>query len=912
MVARSETEASQKPTRESIDLMAKPITAQQKRLLIEKIERGEPLPSAYRTMLFAPDDSQYVEVTGVYQLNYKGKAREQDVLADTPTAPLQEIRAFNSDNPHEHGKTNGWRNLLVYGDNLLALKALYEDQRGPNHFGTKDRVKLIYIDPPFATKQDFMKDREKAYRDRLIGAQFLEFLRKRLILLREILADDGAIYVHLDSKKGHYVKSILDEVFGEENFINEIIWKRQTAKGGAFDTLAQFGRIHETIFFYSKTERYIWNQQFTEYSEEHVANSFKHVDPETGRRFSLRDLTAAGERRGDSGKPIIVNGEEISPPPGRHWAIGLLAGETVQQAVDRLVEEKKMWHKSGRVPRLRLFLDKMSGVPLQSIWTDLQPVQSQSNERLGYPTQKPETLLQRIIRASSREQDIVLDAFAGSGTTLAVAEKLNRRWIGMDCGRLAIYTTQKRLLNLATTVGADRPDVRREHERVPDFGAHSRTDSKGAFLLFDNTREGQLNIDDSFLSELAEFVERRGLRPPAHRGRKRSAKVEFSIMCREENFVVKTHQILDPSEEDKAGERIVVVGDILFRVSFVQPKISVERGEPFKAKEFALFNSGVYDRKKLRALSWEAYKPFVMQLFGVRVDPQRIHALDVDGFIGTDPAIIWNWPDQKNLVLDEGYVESLHQLMRGQGGHRFYIIAPVPALAFMTDELRFGETRYIVLKVPESVLNRLLESGSLGALEQPVSEEDVNAVIDAVGFDFVSQPVTEQEFLLLPPPNADLVNQHVREAVVRLTHFRAQTLATDSDDFPNFATLSMVMVDSNYSGDVFCLDHVLWAENLVGEELRRLNLDARGDFNERASRCQRLDIRIPTEGMGDKVMVILVDRYGNEKGLAIKKSEFVKPKTNTSDASRMPAAVVAKRRRSRAARPPLKVRNQKV
>lgn len=153
------------------------------------------MPVIYKRKLFDSGDAEYIEATKVYKLAYKGKARKESIIAQTPAAPFQKIRSFNSENKFQ----DGWQNMLIFGDNLLALKTIYEDQRGLNIYKTKNRIKLIYIDPPFATKQDFMKDREKAYRDKIIGAQFIEFLRKRLILMREILADDGAIYVHLET-----------------------------------------------------------------------------------------------------------------------------------------------------------------------------------------------------------------------------------------------------------------------------------------------------------------------------------------------------------------------------------------------------------------------------------------------------------------------------------------------------------------------------------------------------------------------------------------------------------------------------------------------------------------------------------------------------------------------------------------
>jgi len=222
------------------------LTEQEKKKIIELIEAGKPLPVIYKPKLFDSGDAEYVEATKDYKIAYKGKARKEDIIAQTPAAPLQKIRSFNSDNKFG----DGWQNMLIFGDNLLTLKTIYEDQCGPNIYKTKNRIKLIYIDPPFATKQDFMADREKAYRDKIIGAQFIEFLRRRLVLLREILADDGSIYVHLDWKKGHYIKAIMDEVFGEHNFLNHIAWcykEREIAR-------RQYNQKHDYILFYCKNK----------------------------------------------------------------------------------------------------------------------------------------------------------------------------------------------------------------------------------------------------------------------------------------------------------------------------------------------------------------------------------------------------------------------------------------------------------------------------------------------------------------------------------------------------------------------------------------------------------------------------------------------------------------------------------
>ena len=847
------------------------LTDEQKRFLIALIEKGEPLPAQYRRALFGLDEADYVERTGVYSLEYKGKAREQDILADTPAAPLQEIRSFNADNPHPVPHAD-WRNLLIYGDNLLALKALYEDQRGPNKYGTKDRIKLIYIDPPFATKQDFMKDREKAYRDKLIGAQFIEFLRKRLVILRELLADNGSIYVHLDTKKSHYIKVVLDETFGEENFQNEIVWERTNAHNMPTKT---YVRAQDTIFLYTKSTDLIFNKQKVPYSAAQLSR-FKR--DEEGRLYTGRDLTFSTVNKN---RQFEWRGSK--PPPNRSWGLD-------REGLERLWAQGLILKKKDGSPRLdgfKTYLDGLEGKPLTTIWNDVGRVGNTSDERTDYPTQKPEHLLERIIRSSSNDNDIVLDAFMGSGSTLATAEKLNRRWIGIDCGRLSIHTTQKRLLNLTSAIGSERKDERLEFERIDDYSAHTKSPSKAALLLFDKAKSGELEITDAFLVDFAKFLS-------THCAEKKGATPEFSLLCREDKLALhKLKKIED--EELKAGQFAVDTGGVRFLISFIEPKTKSEPPKQLKARHFALLNAGVYDRARIRELDWASYKPFVMQLFGVRDDPHRIHAFQADGYIGTDSVHIWNYPDQRDLTLDQGYIESLHDTMRGQGGDRFYVIAPVSALDFMTDELRYGNTRYIVLKVPESVLARLLRSGQPGALKQPMSETEVNEVIDAVGFDFVSQPLTEQQFLLLPPPDADLTNQHLREAVVRLTRFQAKTLSTSPEDFANFETLSMAMVDPDFNGEVFSLGSVHWAESLVKAESKRLeDASVTGE-------CERLDIRIPAESLGKKAMVILVDRYGNEKRLEIAREEFIETAENRGPARR-PAKKAAKKVAKKTAR----------
>ncbi|KAB2935716.1 MAG: site-specific DNA-methyltransferase [Candidatus Contendobacter sp.] len=803
-----------------------PLSLDEKRELLRLIEADQPLPGHWRARLF-PGNTQVLEVGKEYRLDYAGKMKREEVLARTPAAPWQPVRSFCAERPHP----DGWRNLLVWGDNLLALRELLADQQGPNRFGTRGKIRLIYIDPPFATRQDFMKDKEKAYRDKVLGAQFIEFLRRRLILLRELLADDGSIYVHLDTKKGHYIKAVLDEVFGEENFINQIIWKRLSAHNDA----VKYGPIHDTIFFYSKGENYVWNKQFAGVSQEYLNQFFDQVDPNNGRRYARGDLTARDIRRGETGKPW----RGLDPNEnGNHWKVP-------PTELDRLDAQGRIhWPaKEGGMPRLKRYADEIEGVQLQDLWLDIKLMHNLSQERLSYPTQKPEQLLERIIRASSNEGDIVLDCFAGSGTTAAVAEKLGRRWIAMDCGKLAIYTTQKRLFSLTTAIGAAKKDDRTEPERVDGWADHLKN-APGLLLITEKARKGECDITLALLEDLAELATRHGLL-------KKDA--AFSLVCPEAKLRLPADRLDDA--DDGPGVKRITVRDVEFRFSFIAPKDKPAREQPLPAKEFTLYRAGVYDLAAIKDLPWADYRPFVLKLFGVRDQPHTRYGFQLDGYLGTHSALLWNYPDHKNLTLDYGYVDDLHRVLRGQPGERFYVIAPVVAMAFLEDEITRQDATYVFLKVPLSVLARLIERHEPAALKQPTREADVNEVIDAVGFDFISQP---QVVVAARRDQRELF----ADCVLEIREFRSQTLATDPEDFANFETFSMAMVDLDYNGDVFRLSRVFWAEDLFKEA---------GELEQ----AQRLEIRIPEQDfISARLMVILCDRYGNEKTLVFGREDF--------------------------------------
>jgi len=341
---------------------------------------------------------------------------------------LKEIGWFGQD------RLDGWRNMLIWGDNLPVLRTLLEDS------SVAGKVRLVYIDPPFATNQEFRSGSSRtstvsysaedmqAYEDRIVGPEYIEFLRQRLFLLRELLADDGSIYVHIDWKMGHYVKVLMDEVFGQERFINDITRIKCNPKN--FERKA-YGNIKDMILFYSKTERYVWNEPREEMTQEDIERLFPKVD-EKGRRYTTTPLHAPGEtRNGPTGQAW----RGLTPPRGRHWRYS-------PEELDRLDALGLIeWSSTGN-PRKRIYADEIlaRGKKRQDIWEFKDPPYPL------YPTEKNLEMLKVIVEASSNPDDIVLDCFAGSGTTLVAAEELKRRWIGVDNSKVAIDTALRRLL----------------------------------------------------------------------------------------------------------------------------------------------------------------------------------------------------------------------------------------------------------------------------------------------------------------------------------------------------------------------------------------------------------------------------------------------------------------------------------
>ncbi|NLE04493.1 MAG: site-specific DNA-methyltransferase, partial [Crenarchaeota archaeon] len=310
-------------------------------------------------------------------------------------------------------------------DNLDVLRFLLQSGN------LKNKVKLIYIDPPYGTNSVFQSRNQKdSYKDDLVGSHFIEFIRRRLILLRELLCDEGSIYVHLDSNMTSQIKIIMDEVFGAKNFRGFITRKKCSNKNS---TRNSYGNISDYILFYSKTENFTWHRATAVWTDEKILKEYPCIDEATGRRYKKVPIHAPGIRNGETGKEW----RGMLPPQGKHW-------QYTPEKLDEFDRKGEIYWSANGNPRRKVFLDMDKGIPVQDIWLDTQDSLNQNIKITGYPTEKNPDLLKRIIEASSNENDIVLDCFAGSGTTLGIAEQLGRKWIGVDNSSEAIDNILKR------------------------------------------------------------------------------------------------------------------------------------------------------------------------------------------------------------------------------------------------------------------------------------------------------------------------------------------------------------------------------------------------------------------------------------------------------------------------------------
>jgi len=316
--------------------------------------------------------------------------------------------------------------VIFCGDNLDQLRKLPDGC-----------VDLIYIDPPFNSNRNYEvfwgETKEKrSFEDRHESTKaYIDYMRPRCVELARVLKKTGSFYYHCDWHASHYVKQMLDQIFGENQFINEIIWKRSSAHSDAKQGRKAFGVITDSIFFYGKGDLATWNAQFTSYNEEYLARDYRRID-ETGRRYRIDNIQGPGGAA--KGNPFYeVMGVK------RYWRYS-------KARMDELIKEGRIIQtKPGAVPQYKRYLDEMPGIPLQNLWDDIPIINNRSAEYLGYPTQKPLKLLERIIKATSNENDIVLDAFCGCGTALVQAQLMKRQWIGIDMSPTACRVMAKRL-----------------------------------------------------------------------------------------------------------------------------------------------------------------------------------------------------------------------------------------------------------------------------------------------------------------------------------------------------------------------------------------------------------------------------------------------------------------------------------
>lgn len=658
--------------------------------IVSLLKEGKPLPEDYKTILF--------DTKKEYELIYADKEREEDILADTMAVPLQPVKTFRNG-----ADDNGWTNMLIFGDNLQALKTLLQmkqEEKLKNADGTPG-VRLVYIDPPFATRQEFRGSQDqKAYQDKIAGARFLEFLRKRLVFLRELLAEDGNFFVHLDNRRVHYVKLMMDEILGETNFVNEIVWHKGR-EGGASRSHSPSSAMpteYQNVLIYAKRrDQRFWKPPLGPYKE----STLQSIE---------KDAKGWFYKRGRMGRTPA------------DWEIE--AGVSLKSYITDNTKESK-----EDVIR-RLTSPSAKYVTVGDVWNNELIKQRKIT---NYPTEKPEDLLRIIIEASSNPGDLVLDCFAGSGTTLAVAEKLGRRWIGVDCGKLAIYIMQKRLLNIAKSKDLENP------------------------------------------------------------------KKKYGKEC----------------------------------------------------KPFTLYNAGLYDYKMIKELPWEQYRGFALKLFQCRDERHQISKIELSGYLGADSVLVFNYHEHKDAVMDRGFIDDLHKYLGHKIGKRFFIISPAASVQFLEDYIEKGRTKYYILRIPYSIIEEIHNRG-FTKIKQPVSEMDVNDTVDAVGFDFIKVPTVECKYFIDDKKGQLELGKGTKECVIKIERFESKVISRKPVQFANLETLSMVMLDYDFDGEVFDLDEVFYAEDLKKHALS----EAEGNG------CE---VRFAEDKVKGQIMVIYIDVFGNEK-----------------------------------------------
>jgi len=591
-------------------------------------------------------------------IEYAGKRSEGVILASAAalgqSAPLQVVRSFG-----EPGE-GGWKNLIIQGDNLQFLKTAYLNQDPLVKDRVKGKVKLICIDPPFATKSDFQGGNDaKSYSDKIESAEFIENMRERIIFLHELLSDDGSLCVHCDWRMNSYIRIMLDEIFGTTNLVSEVVWRRSSSTGSSKAISNKFPTNHDTIYWYSKSNNYYYTRQYKDYGDEYLKR-FKYNDNDGRGLYRISDLNTYST-----------------------------------ETLERLRSENKLLlpKSAGSNYSYKRYLTEAKGIVIDDVWTDINFVNPMASESTNYPTQKPEAFIERLIKALSNPDDLIMDIFGGSGTTAATAEKLGRRWITCDFGKHSIYIMQKRILRIA---------------------------------------------------------------------------------------------------ESKA---------------FNATKKDAKYGQPPKA--FAVASVGAYDFSRIMNLRENkcAYISFVLALFGIpKENKDYVAKYKLDHIYAErdgDPVEIFPvWDDQflYNVRIDQEYLKDIITQSRGRLKGNFYIA--VPESCTQVSDIKLpngsgGEVHFRFLKFPYSILEQA--SRNFAIEDQPDTAANINNLVSSVGFYF----------------NDEVTLQVAKTGKgLKITEFSTPILNRDGGAYEGLSGLSLLLVDIDYNGEVFDMEHAIYAKDI--------------------------------------------------------------------------------------------------
>jgi site-specific DNA-methyltransferase (adenine-specific)/adenine-specific DNA-methyltransferase len=528
--------------------------------------------------------------------------------------------------------------------------------------------------------------------------------------------------VHVDYRKGQYVKILLDEIFGEHNFRNEIILPGRASKNlqQQFREISHLNVRHDNLFWYSVNQKSkvstLWIEKHNKGNPEgHWHHFWSTADRPTMRYKLFGNKPEKGQWVWEEAraKRAVENfkrfeGESGGRTLAEYWRDTGHALEFIRRSPE---DGKPQYWRAPAEDRIA-----------DTVWAGIPTY----NNSTKYPTEKNEKLLAQVVDFASGPGDLVLDPFAGSGTTCAVAEKLGRRWIGIDCGKLAIYTMQKRMLNLRKEIG--------------------------------------------------------------------------------------------------------------------------NKGPKLYPKPFTLCNAGLYDFSKLKELPWESWRFFALQLFQCRDEPHRIGGIQFDGYLKGSSVLVFNHTKSPGARITEETLEEIHEAVGSKVSSKLFIIAPALTFGFQQDYLDMGGVRYYALRIPYSIINELHQR-EFTALKQPADEMAVNDTVEAVGFDFIRMPELKFKCGV-----SERKGELFKEGAIRIQTFKSEAVVREPlHKKGNLETLSMVMLDYDYDGEVFDLDKVLYSDMLA-----KVNWE----------------VRFPLESLGGKLMAVFIDIYGNEARVVLDAGEF--------------------------------------